>query len=325
MLEVSAASISTGSTTALSLATSGGTQVQVANTASANRYITLTGSNGGNPTIGTSAGSLAVSTSLAVTSSGGYLSFTGTSGGKYIGQADAIVTGAASTDLGISAGNNLVIATGGTTERMRIDSSGYVTVNGDPSALGFGAQQFNSVGNSGTSAALFTEASGSNAAVVLMASASTTGYTANMLDIRTAMASGTGFRAIQYASDTNTGRFYVLGNGDVQNTNNSYGAISDVRLKENIVDASPKLSDLMQVRVRNYNIIGDTQKQLGVVAQELESIFPAMIQETVDRDENGDDLGTTTKSVKYSVFVPILVKAIQELKAEFDAYKAAHP
>ncbi len=81
----------------------------------------------------------------------------------------------------------------------------------------------------------------------------------------------------------------------------------------------------MQVRVRNYNIIGDTQKQLGVVAQELESIFPAMIQETVDRDENGDDLGTTTKSVKYSVFVPILVKAIQELKAEFDAYKAAHP
>jgi hypothetical protein len=43
---------------------------------------------------------------------------------------------------------------------------------------------------------------------------------------------------------------------------------------------------------------------------------------------NGTDnstTGTVTKEVKYSVFVPILVKAIQELKAEFDAYKASHP
>jgi len=55
-------------------ATGASTQVQVTHTASANRYITLTGSNGGNPTIGTSAGSLAVSTGLAVT---GALSATG--------------------------------------------------------------------------------------------------------------------------------------------------------------------------------------------------------------------------------------------------------
>jgi hypothetical protein len=44
------------------------TQVVITDTASANRYITLTGSNGGNPTIGTSGGSLAVSTGLAVPS-----------------------------------------------------------------------------------------------------------------------------------------------------------------------------------------------------------------------------------------------------------------
>lgn len=36
-------------------------QVRITNTASANRYITLTGSNGGNPTIGTSAGDLLLS------------------------------------------------------------------------------------------------------------------------------------------------------------------------------------------------------------------------------------------------------------------------
>jgi hypothetical protein len=118
---------------------------------------------------------------------------------------------------------------------------------------------------------------------------------------------------------------YIYGNGNVQNTNNSYGGISDVKLKENIVDASPKLADLMQVKVRNYNLIGSTTKQIGVVAQELETIFPAMVDETPDRDEDNNVLETTTKSVKYSVFVPMLIKAIQELKAEFDAYKASHP
>jgi hypothetical protein len=120
-------------------------------------------------------------------------------------------------------------------------------------------------------------------------------------------------------------RLQIANNGNVTNANNSYGAISDVKLKENIVDASPKLADLMQVKVRNYNLIGDTTKQIGVVAQELETVFPAMVDETPDKDEEGNDLGTTTKSVKYSVFVPMLIKAIQELKAEFDAYKASHP
>ena len=113
----------------------------------------------------------------------------------------------------------------------------------------------------------------------------------------------------------NAGAFRVLGSGNAQNTNNSYGAISDVKLKENIVDASPKLADLMQVKVRNYNLIGDTTKQIGVVAQELETVFPAMIDATFDKDAEGNDLGTTTKSVKYSVFVPMLIKAIQEQQA----------
>ena len=71
----------------------------------------------------------------------------------------------------------------------------------------------------------------------------------------------------------------------------------------------------MQVKVRNYNLIGETTKQIGVVAQELETVFPSMVDETSDRDAEGNDLGTTTKSVKYSVFVPMLIKAIQEQQA----------
>jgi trimeric autotransporter adhesin len=152
----------------------------------------------------------------------------------------------------------------------------------------------------------------------------------NVIGGRSAAASGTSDRVFfgaygATAPFTGTISFTVWTNGNVVNTNNSYGAISDAKLKENIVDTTPKLSDLMQVKVRNYNLIGDTTKQLGVVAQELETVFPSMVDVSPDIDTEGNDLGTTTKSVKYSVFVPMLIKAIQELKAEFDAYKASHP
>jgi hypothetical protein len=126
----------------------------------------------------------------------------------------------------------------------------------------------------------------------------------------------------------------IFGNGNILNANNSYGQLSDFKIKENIVDATPKLDDLLKVKVRNYNLIGDDNKQIGVVAQELEEVFPSMIDESPDfeevevTDEEGNvttervDLGTTTKSVKYSVFVPMLIKAVQELKAEIETLKS---
>lgn len=112
------------------------------------------------------------------------------------------------------------------------------------------------------------------------------------------------------SSATNT--YQVLESGNVRNTNNSYGAISDQRRKENIVDATPKLEKLNQVRIVNFNIIGDGQKQIGVVAQELEQIFPGMVEE----DQDG------MKAVKYSVFVPMLIKAIQEQQQMIETLQA---
>ena len=110
----------------------------------------------------------------------------------------------------------------------------------------------------------------------------------------------------------NAGEFRVKGDGDLQNTNNSYGAISDQTLKENIVDATDKLADINQVQVRNFNFIGSDHKQIGVIAQELESVFPGLVKT--------DDEGK--KSVKYSVFVPMLIKALQEADDKIDALTA---
>jgi archaellum component FlaG (FlaF/FlaG flagellin family) len=113
---------------------------------------------------------------------------------------------------------------------------------------------------------------------------------------------------------TSTGdKFRVYTNGNVVNSNNSYGPLSDIKLKENITDTSAKLDKLMQVRIVNYNLINDPElKQIGVIAQELEQVFPGLVDEHQDTDREGNDLGSTTKSVKMSVFVPILIKAMQE-------------
>jgi hypothetical protein len=132
--------------------------------------------------------------------------------------------------------------------------------------------------------------------------------------------SDTTYNAIALGDDL-AYRFRVYGNGNVQNTNNSYGSLSDIKLKENITDTTPKLDDLLKVKIRNYNLIGEQTKQLGVIAQELEEIFPSMIEHHKDLDKDGKDLGTNTKSVKYSVFVPMLIKAVQELKQELDTLK----
>ena len=125
----------------------------------------------------------------------------------------------------------------------------------------------------------------------------------------------------------------IYADGDIENTNNSYGALSDVKLKENITDATPKLGDLLKVKVRNYNLIGEETKQLGVVAQELEEVFPSLIKEVKDyeevevTDEEGNvttervETGTTTKSVKYSVFVPMLIKAMQDQQEIIEGLK----
>ena len=107
--------------------------------------------------------------------------------------------------------------------------------------------------------------------------------------------------------------FRVYNNGNVQNTNNSYGAISDAKLKENIVNASSQWDDLKAIQVRNYNFIeGQTHTQIGVVAQEVETVSPGLVTESPDLDDEGNDLGTTTKSVNYSVLYMKAVKALQE-------------
>jgi hypothetical protein len=108
----------------------------------------------------------------------------------------------------------------------------------------------------------------------------------------------------------------IWSNGNLVNTNNSYGSLSDLKLKENIVDSNSQWDDLKAFRVVNYNFKpetgAETFKQLGLIAQEVELVSPGLVSESPDRDEEGNDLGTVTKSVNYSVLYMKAVKALQE-------------
>jgi hypothetical protein len=115
----------------------------------------------------------------------------------------------------------------------------------------------------------------------------------------------------------------VYSNGNVVNTNNSYGSISDIKLKENIVDANSQWDDLKALQVRNYNFKeGQTHTQIGLIAQEAELVSPGLVSESPDRDEDGNDLGTVTKSVNYSVLYMKAVKALQEAMERIEALEA---
>jgi hypothetical protein len=179
---------------------------------------------------------------------------------------------------------------GTVTERMRITSGGNVLI-----------------ANAGqTDGALIVGRNGNNNSILAVSDANNT--------------SEAYFRG--YSTAVSSSGIVIFSNGNIVNTNNSYGALSDIKIKENIKDATPKLEDLLKVKIRKYNLIGEETKQIGVIAQELEEVFPAMIDESHDKDKDGNDLGTTTKSVKYSVFVPMLIKAIQEQQAQIETLKS---
>ena len=120
--------------------------------------------------------------------------------------------------------------------------------------------------------------------------------------------------------------FTVLGTGNVLNTNNSYGAISDVKLKENIIDASSQWDDIKALTVRKYSMKADNldaPNMLGVIAQEVEAAgMSGLVRENIDRDEDMNDLGTVTKAVSYSVLYMKAVKALQEAMGRIETLEA---
>lgn len=124
--------------------------------------------------------------------------------------------------------------------------------------------------------------------------------------------------------------FRVEGDGDTLNTNNSYGSLSDQKLKQDIVDAGSQWEDIKAVKVKKYRFksevtnLGENNAitQIGVVAQDLETAgMSGLVKDTPDVIDNVDQ-GTVTKSVKYSVLYMKAIKCLQEAMAKIEVLEA---
>ena len=85
--------------------------------------------------------------------------------------------------------------------------------------------------------------------------------------------------------DGTTARLRVDSDGDVKNHDNSYGAISDERIKQDIKDANSQWDDIKAIKIRNFKKKDDVRQygdkaweQIGVIAQELEAVSPKLIK-----------------------------------------------
>jgi len=131
--------------------------------------------------------------------------------------------------------------------------------------------------------------------------------------------------------DNVTLRMIVYSDGDLQNHDNSYGGISDEKLKEQITDATSQWDDIKDLKVRKFKFKqdveikgdGDEHWRIGLVAQEAELVSPNLIKDNPDRDYKTNELtGTTTKSIKYSVLYMKAIKALQESMERIEQLEA---
>jgi hypothetical protein len=159
---------------------------------------------------------------------------------------------------------------------------------------------------------------------VLVQATSTAG---NGLSIRPNATQGTVQQVFNRANSTlNSYIFDFQNNGTTvgyiryNNTTTAYVTSSDYRLKENVVEMTGALDRVSQLKPSRFNFIADADTTVdGFLAHEVQEIVPEAItgeKDAVDEEGNPDYQG-----IDQSKLVPLLVGAIQELKAEIDELK----
>ena len=154
-----------------------------------------------------------------------------------------------------------------------------------------------------------------------------------------AMTSGTGVSTKRWGfgggTGTNSTVFYIINEGNVgqymDHGSQSWTAHSDERIKENITDVGTVLPSLMNMRCVKYNLISNpTDTKIGFIAQDWEAAFPEVVDENehlvLEADgkigtSDTSDSTTPVKAMAYTETIPLLLKAIQELKEENNALK----
>jgi hypothetical protein len=109
---------------------------------------------------------------------------------------------------------------------------------------------------------------------------------------------------------------------------NAWSVDTSSRLvKTDIIDSPYGLDAVLALKPRKYVRTDDGNTEIGFVADEVANVLPELTPMMAKSffTKNQEDTEVIAGGVDYARITAVLVKAIQELKAEFDAYKATHP
>lgn len=279
------------------------------------------------------AASLSVSGSVTASSFGAVSGTTGTFSGQLTANSAAIQGNVTVSDVSASdIDGNALTVTGDISAGGRAEfANQLISLNTDGSIV---------THSSSSGLELGTVGSGPDSVVLKGLAGSTGAGTGNQ------RFSFTGDGAASLASDNCT----IESNGDVKNTNNSYGGPSDRKFKEDITPAQSQWDDIKAVELVNYSFKPElgwgTGRKLGVISQDLRRICPALVEVKKDYnevkvplfddngmpmlDEEGNQLheytkqatGTKTESVKYSVLYLKAIGALQEAMKRIESLEA---
>jgi hypothetical protein len=184
------------------------------------------------------------------------------------------------------------------TERMRIDSTGYVGVNVTNPAV-FNSY-FTAASTSASKAAgvfFGNAASNDGMAAVQIAKSSATNTSSQVL--------------VDFWIDSfNTGSGRIVANGA---SSAAFASYSDIRLKDNIQDLPGQLANICNLRPVEFDYKDGSGHQIGFIAQEVQQVYPDVVA-------TGDnDMLTLTG---WSKTEARLVKALQEAVERIETLEA---
>ena len=147
--------------------------------------------------------------------------------------------------------------------------------------------------------------------------------------IGTDVLTGTASQRLQVGSASTPGGAYISGNLGIGTTNptsklhvvgdtyisgiltaTDINSASDIRLKTNIKPFENTLEKIIQINGVSFNWIDSNAKSGGIIAQDVEKVFPELVND-------GDH-----KTVNYNGLIGVLIESIKELKQEVEDLKS---
>lgn len=291
----------TSSTIASGELATGARQVQITHTASATRYLTLTGSAGGAPEIGTSAGPLAIAPNGGTAPKVYFLS-----DGTYCYLTNSST--AAGPGIGIHNSGGWFVGLVGGNERWRTTAEGY-----------FKASASGAYNNStGSHHELRSNHNANN--VVEITHPGSDPYGVRLYFNGASVDNNTNY--FLRGQDSTTDRVFIYSDGDIYNHDGTYGTISGRKWKSGITAArSGYLADIRRIGMYAYEKGG--KRMLGPIADDARGVSRGLAVRDVFPGLTPDirwGKGTTTVGLKESVlYGPVLMCAVQELAEKQEA------